>query len=80
VERLQALAAKGKVQTNEVREWTDAFGFLQSLRLRAQEKNQLPEMPNAIALDALTPMDARILKECFRQARKLQQRLAADYP
>jgi CBS domain-containing protein len=80
VERLQALAAKGKVQANEVREWTDAFGFLQSLRLRAQEKNQLPEMPNAIALDALTPMDARILKECFRQARKLQQRLAADYP
>jgi CBS domain-containing protein len=80
VERLQALATKGKVQPGEVREWTDAFGFLQSLRLRAQEKNQLPDMPNAIALDALTPMDARILKECFRQARKLQQRLAADYP
>jgi CBS domain-containing protein len=80
VERLNALAAKEKVRTSEVREWTDAFGFLQSLRLRAQEKNQLPEMPNAIALDALTPMDARILKECFRQARKLQQRLAADYP
>jgi CBS domain-containing protein len=80
VERLHALATKGKVQTSEVREWTDAFGFLQSLRLRAQEKNQVPDMPNAIALDALTPMDARILKECFRQARKLQQRLAADYP
>jgi CBS domain-containing protein len=80
VERLQALAEKDKVQANEVREWTDAFGFLQSLRLRAQEKNQVPDMPNAIALDALSPMDARILKECFRQARKLQQRLAADYP
>jgi CBS domain-containing protein len=79
VERLQALAEKGKVQASEVREWTDAFGFLQSLRLRAQEKNQMPDIPNAIALDALSPMDARILKECFRQARKLQQRLAADY-
>jgi CBS domain-containing protein len=80
VERLQALVEKGKVQAGEVREWTDAFGFLQSLRLRAQEKNQLPDMPNAVAIDALSPMDARILKECFRQARKLQQRLAADYP
>ncbi|MGL5003489.1 MAG: DUF294 nucleotidyltransferase-like domain-containing protein, partial [Casimicrobium sp.] len=78
VERLQALAENGKVQANEVREWTDAFGFLQSLRLRAQEKQQLPDMPNAVALDQLSPMDARILKECFRQARKLQQRLQAD--
>jgi CBS domain-containing protein len=80
VERLQALIEKGKVQAAEVREWTDAFSFLQSLRLRAQEKNQLPDLPNAVAIDALSPMDARILKECFRQARKLQQRLAADYP
>jgi CBS domain-containing protein len=80
VERLQALAEKDKVQANEVREWTDAFGFLQSLRLRAQEKNQVPDTPNAVALDKLSPMDARILKECFRQARKLQQRLQADYP
>lgn len=80
IERLHALAEKGKVKASEVREWTDAFGFLQSLRLRAQEKNQLPDSPNAVAIDALSPMDARILKECFRQARKLQQRLAADYP
>ncbi len=80
VERLQALSEKGKVHANEAREWTDAFGFLQSLRLRAQEKQHLPEMPNAIVLDQLSPMDARILKECFRQARKLQQRLQADYP
>jgi CBS domain-containing protein len=80
VERLQAVAALGKLQSREVKEWTDAFGFLQSLRLRTQEKNEWPDLPNAVAIDALSPMDARILKECFRQARKLQQRLAADYP
>jgi CBS domain-containing protein len=79
IERLHALSALGKLQASEVREWTDAFGFLQSLRLRAQEKDPMSAMPNAIALDQLTPMDSRILKECFRQARKLQQRLAADY-
>lgn len=80
IERLQALAARDKLKANEVREWTDAFGFLQSLRLRAQEKPHVADMPNAIAIDQLSPMDARILKECFRQARKLQQRLQADYP
>lgn len=80
VERLQALAAREKLKASEVREWTDAFGFLQSLRLRAQEKPHVADMLNAIALDQLSPMDARILKECFRQARKLQQRLQADYP
>jgi CBS domain-containing protein len=80
VERLQALSATGKLKPSEVTEWTDAFGFLQSLRLRVQEKNSLPDQPNSVFIDTLSPMDARILKECFRQARKLQQRLAADYP
>jgi CBS domain-containing protein len=80
VERLQALAETGKLKPSEVSEWTDAFGFLQSLRLRVQEKNALPDQPNSVFIDTLSPMDARILKECFRQARKLQQRLAADYP
>jgi CBS domain-containing protein len=80
VERLQALAAAEKLKANEVSEWTDAFGFLQSLRLRVQEKNALLDHPNSVFIDTLSPMDARILKECFRQARKLQQRLAADYP
>ncbi len=80
IERLQAVAALGKVQPNELSEWKDAFGFLQSVRLRAQERAEFPDLPNAVAIDSLSPMDARILKECFRQARKLQQRVAADYP
>jgi CBS domain-containing protein len=80
IERLQAVAEIGKVQPGELSEWKDAFGFLQSLRLKAQERAEFPEFPNAVAIDSLSPMDARILKECFRQARKLQQRVAADYP
>ncbi|TAG47053.1 MAG: CBS domain-containing protein [Betaproteobacteria bacterium] len=80
IERLQAVAALHKLQPAELSEWTDAFSFLQSLRLRAQERSEFPDYPNAVAIDALSPMDARILKECFRQARKLQQRVAADYP
>lgn len=80
VERLQTLATQGKLNAREVTEWNDAFSFVQGLRMRAQERSRMADAPNAIAISHLSPMDARILKECFRQARKLQQRLAVDYP
>jgi len=80
VERLQTLTTKGNLNAREVTEWNDAFSFVQGLRMRAQERNRLVDAPNAVVVSQLSPMDARILKECFRQARKLQQRLAVDYP
>lgn len=80
VERLERLGEAKALRADEVRQWVDAFGFLQGLRLRVQQEAAFPGAPNAVALDALSPMDARILKECFRQARKLQQRLRSDYP
>ncbi len=36
--------------------------------------------PNEIQVSELSDLERRILKEAFRQARKLQQRLALDYP
>jgi CBS domain-containing protein len=36
--------------------------------------------PNLLQPASLSPLDQRILKESFRQARKLQQRLGLDYP
>jgi hypothetical protein len=65
VERLRALAAAGKLQAREVTEWADAFSFVQGLRMRAQERSRIASAPNAVAIDDLSPMDARILKECF---------------
>lgn len=80
-ERITALAEQGTLPADEARAWTDAFQFLQSLRLRIQHR-QSPGAENPNRLDAreLSELDRRILKEAFRQARKLQQRLAADYP
>jgi CBS domain-containing protein len=54
---------------------TEAFYFIQLLRLRASDGGAL----NRIHPDSLNEVDRRILKECFRQARKLQTRLALDY-
>jgi CBS domain-containing protein len=36
--------------------------------------------PNSIATDSLSALDRKILREAFRQVRKLQSRLAVDYP
>lgn len=81
-ERFEALARAGVLQAGETRSWIDAFQFLQSLRLRQQQEHadRSPRNPNLIDPQTLSTLDRRILKEAFRQARTLQQRLALDYP
>jgi CBS domain-containing protein len=81
-ERLDALAQTGALPAPEARAWTDSFQFLQGLRLRIQHDAPAADdrNPNLIDADSLSELDRRILKEAFRQARKLQQRLALDYP
>jgi CBS domain-containing protein len=85
-ERLRQLVARGKLPERDAAGWIAAFEFLQLARLRAQHRRAQdgvvsPETnPNLIALGDLSPLDRRILKESVRQARKLQQRLALDYP
>lgn len=59
----------------------DAFYFIQLLRLRHQQFDPAAaRAPNRIDPDRLNVFDRRILKESFRQARELQQRLALDFP
>jgi CBS domain-containing protein len=48
----------------------EAFNYLQALRLRHG---------NQVRVDALSEIDRRILKEAFRQATLLQERLRLDY-
>jgi CBS domain-containing protein len=80
-ERLRALAEAGAVREAEARAWIDAFEFLQSLRLRVQHhRDAAPARANVIDTRTLSDLDRRILKESFRLARTLQQRLAVDYP
>jgi CBS domain-containing protein len=48
------------------------------LRLRTQERSHQGP-PNRIDPAGLNEVDQRMLKEAFRQARKLQQRLKETY-
>ena len=80
-DRLQTLADAGTLRPDEARAWIEAFQFLQSQRLRVQhERRGAVANPNLLDASTLSDIDRRILKESFRQARKVQQRLAMDYP
>ncbi len=86
-DRLHALRPILQVSAAEIASWIEAFEFIQMLRLRhqharltdAQAGRAVGENANEISVDALSNLDTRILREAFRQARKLQQRLELDY-
>lgn len=81
VQRLRRAAVKMGVAADEVAAIIDGFHFIQLLRLRSQhlETEHDSETDNKINPDTLNELDRRILKEAFRQARKLQLRLKLDY-
>jgi CBS domain-containing protein len=86
-ERLRTLGPLLHVSDEEVNSWVEAFGFIQMLRLRhqherlnaVQQGRAVSDNPNEISVSALSNLDVRILREAFRQARKLQQRVELDY-
>jgi CBS domain-containing protein len=81
VERLRALVHVRRLDTAEVEAWVDAFHFIQMLRLRHQQEQvasgHAPD--NFLQPDRLNDLERRILKEAFRQSRKLQERLRLDF-
>ena len=79
-ERFEGAGPRMGVAAAEYQAWIGAFEFLQMLRLRVQlEGTALPEAPNRLQLSTLNDIDRRILRESFRVARTLQQRLRLDY-
>jgi len=81
VQRLRQAGAKMGMQAEEIAALIDGFHFIQLLRLRSQHLETEHDSPgdNRINPDELNELDRRILKEAFRQARKLQLRLKLDY-
>lgn len=85
-ERLRRLAELNLVPREDVAGWIDSFEFMQLARLREQHRrSEHPdeghdENPNVVDPRRLSPLDRRILREAFRQGRKIQQRLELDYP
>ncbi len=77
MERLQRLVEAQVVQPDEAEAWKRSISFIQLLRMRLhqfQARNG-EEMTNRLDPSTLNAMDARILKEAFRQARSVQRKL-----
>lgn len=78
--RFEGVARAMGVEPNESEAWVEGFEFLQMLRLRVQMASDVvAERPNLIDVRSLNDIDRRMLKETFRVARRLQQRLELDY-
>ena len=83
-QRLRASAASMKIHPSEIEAWIGAFLFIQELRLRHHNEEKArgisdDALDNRINPASLNELDRRILKEAFRQARKLQARLALEH-
>jgi CBS domain-containing protein len=78
-ERLRAVAEKGKVGRDDVGALIDSFYFLQQLRLRQQQEGTPLGLANRVDPEQLNELDRFVLKEAFKQAKKLQGRIQLEY-
>lgn len=79
--RLRQAAARLSFHEEEINGIIEAFNYIQLLRLRQQQLDGVEgeQGHNLIYPERLNELDRRILKEAFRQARKLQQKLRLDF-
>ncbi|MCX7177112.1 MAG: DUF294 nucleotidyltransferase-like domain-containing protein [Proteobacteria bacterium] len=80
VQRLRAAGERMEFARDDVAAMVEGFYFIQQLRLRHQQGDGTrPDSANRIDPDHLNELHRHVLKEAFKQARKLQQKLQLDY-
>jgi CBS domain-containing protein len=81
LERLREISAPLNISAQDMDAYCEAFLFIQLLRLRLHhaQKEKGETLTNRVDPDTLNNLDRRILKEAFRQARKLQTKLGLEY-
>ncbi len=81
IQRLRLAAQRLNIRADEINAVLEGLNFIQLLRLQHQYLEGEPgkQGDNLIDPETLNELDRRILKESFRQARKIQTRLKLDY-
>ncbi|MFO7594377.1 MAG: DUF294 nucleotidyltransferase-like domain-containing protein [Pseudomonadota bacterium] len=79
--RLRSAMEKGALRPGDVAAWSEAYHFIQLLRMRTHQRQSREgrALSNRLDPDSLNELDRRILKEAFRQGRKLQNKIALEY-
>lgn len=75
--RLRAAGLALRWDARDTKALLDAFDFIQGLRLRSQRSGG--EEANRVVPDNLSELERAFLKEAFRQARRLQEKLRFRY-
>jgi CBS domain-containing protein len=81
VERLQAASATGAFDAADGAAWTEAYDYVRLLRIRLNEEQERTgaTLSNRIDPERLNDLDRRILREAFREAKRIQTRLTLTY-
>ena len=81
IDRLEGAVQKGSLKKEDVQNWLSAYRYIQLLRVRTHHQQALEGKPlsNYINPKALGDLESRVLKEAFRQIRKLQSLLEIRY-
>lgn len=81
IARLKEAVTNKILRKDSVESWVEAYQYIQLLRMRKhrQQTKSGKELNNFLDPDELNELERRILKEAFRQARKIQTKLALDY-
>ncbi|NMT65417.1 putative nucleotidyltransferase substrate binding domain-containing protein [Marinobacter orientalis] len=81
LERMNKLAEKDIFDPKDAKAWQEAYSLIQAIRMRSHQEQLERDEPlsNYINPDDLNPLDRRILRESFRQAQRLQQKLELTY-
>lgn len=75
--RLREAGATLGVDHQDIDAWLEGFNFIQLVRLRQQIGNT--PQADLLNIDSLNDLDRRILKEAFRQGRKVQSLIASRF-
>ena len=80
-ERLDQLAAKGIISAKDAELWSDAYRYLQLLRLQLHQRQESAGEPltNTLRLDQLNQLHRRMLREAMHQVRYIQTLLNYRY-
>ncbi len=81
VDRLKEAAEAGALARGDVEAWIIAYHYIQVLRTRKHQEQAAAGKPlsNHVSPTELNELDKKILKEAFREARKLQSKLTSEY-
>jgi CBS domain-containing protein len=79
VERLRAADEKKLLGNDDIEAMIEGFFFIQQLRLANQRAGTPPGAENRVNPDKLNELDRQVLKEAFKQSKRLQSRLQLEF-